>query len=446
MFKCQSKLPDYSYVFGWKPEPSLPVTTAYVQAVPQTTTTSSTNKHYVQLMTLTDQYQIHLINLERIAYVTSEEISAFFWDADILTSLLRQRNVEATKNIVSRKDYPHLFEELQKMGVKSVAESDPPRAYVTLYELLSLPKILSVFEHPSEELRKRVEECIEQFNPDDPHWNVKEGSVTESASFEDAALDTNELSLTLQLLQFKRKRILQAMMMDPHNTADNVNKLNSVEAQIMSIKSLLELSLSQEPSSEPKGHADLSTLTSTYKPQPDWENSRPQDRKETTATVRPTVKSPSGGTGSSYAVKTNVVNPTPQTLPTGLPESDVNPMTGDSPQSMAQLQQMYQSMLLSQQGSMQAFGPQMMPMMNPMAAMMFPYMQMPGMAGVPNQMPPLRGVGMGRGQLMGSSMLLPGLMPLLQNLNQIRGQVPGGQGSGQSSGFQQFSDPGQDPL
>ncbi|KAL4218910.1 hypothetical protein ACF0H5_021498 [Mactra antiquata] len=258
--------PDYSQVFGWNAVevPRLPKVIQGQSGDEVYKSEGDENEFqkkrcYVKWIQLTDDYIIHLISLERVAYVLSSEISVLFWEDDVLTCMLKQRRVDIQKRVVGKTDYPELFNDLKNYNVSAVKTNDSEeKTFLSLYRLDCVPKILRVFDHDDENLLKCIEELVDKFDPDSPYW--KSGNQTTTTLSEEKCTDKNEdkiedksleqsqdddiddltledKQMALQTLQFKRKRVLQTMISNPDLLTDDlVNELNNYEIEIVAIK------------------------------------------------------------------------------------------------------------------------------------------------------------------------------------------------------------------
>ncbi|XP_033763403.1 uncharacterized protein LOC117344681 [Pecten maximus] len=232
------EVPDYSHVYGEGFELKVEVEPAVQPSAVNKPETELT-KRYVQPIQLTGEYIVNLINLNDTAYLMSTEVSAFFWEADILTGMLEQKNVSVSRLTLKHEQYPEVFEDLRQCGVIQ----DSEKKFITLYELNRVPFILDMFDHQCEELQTNVRELIQMFDPCDPYWKGEDYPDSENASqasedLSDFQVSLEDIQLSLQLLQFKRKRILQNLMTHPENMEDNVNKLKEVEDQISVLKDM----------------------------------------------------------------------------------------------------------------------------------------------------------------------------------------------------------------
>lgn len=243
--------PDYGHVFGWNVTdvPRLP-------KVAQSENLSKTEHEdidtekgcYVKWIQLDETCVLHLINFNRQAYLVSAEISELFWEEDVLSSMLRQKQVEIEKKVVSSDEYPDLFQELVRYRVKSVrSDGVTKQQFLSLYKLESLPKILQLFEHESDSLFTAVQELIVKFDPDSPYWKSGEKveeKPTESVQDEESGeqlLSVDQKQMVLKALQFKRLRILQSMMNSAGPLDGNiVNQLRNCEVEIKTLKEELD--------------------------------------------------------------------------------------------------------------------------------------------------------------------------------------------------------------
>ncbi|XP_078343727.1 tudor domain-containing protein 5-like isoform X2 [Oculina patagonica] len=201
---------------------------------------------YIKRVQLTSDYSFHVINYEKKPYLISAEISALFWDSDLLRSMLRQKKKTIVKVVVSFSENKELFEVLVRCGVPGVMDGDVPRSFVTLYELEGLPEILRTFDHQSEELMSNLLKEVDCFKQEgESYWLLKKeeqlGSEAGSSSedqFSETELGIEELQLLLQAMQFRRKRILQGLMCGRPTdaTGGSVDELQEVEMKIEGLR------------------------------------------------------------------------------------------------------------------------------------------------------------------------------------------------------------------
>lgn len=202
----------------------------------------------VKRIQLANDYFFHVVNFEGKPYLISAEISALFWDSDLLRSMLRQKKKAIAKVVVSNTENEDLFKVLVRCKVPGVTDGNEPRSFVTLYEFEGLPEILRTFDHPSELLLSHLLDEIDCFKREgENYWFLKQkeeqqGSETGSSSedqLSETELGTEELQLLLQAMQFRRKRILQGLMTGGHTTCatgGTVDELQEVEMKIEGLK------------------------------------------------------------------------------------------------------------------------------------------------------------------------------------------------------------------
>ncbi|KAJ8301026.1 hypothetical protein KUTeg_022545 [Tegillarca granosa] len=434
----QSEVPDYGYIYGpdFFPVQSateiLPISADVEQSIEQQ---PKTGKHYIKEIQLSDRV-IHIFNIDGTGYMVSREVSAFFWDADVVTSMLDYKKVSSNvrKLIISKTDYPELFEEYNQYHENELN-------LLTFYELTSVPYIIELFTPEADDICVAILEVIQNF--DNTYWKDGDEDTDSASQSEDYTnLDIEELKLTLQALQFKRKRILQTMLISP--TEGIVNELNSVEEQISHIKESVEdmqakraLGPDSESAVTKTDKAESYTNVSTQK-----EEKIKQKPPSVVTPIKLNVVAPMQNTASPQKVQSaKSSSVASDNVPTVVPSVDslIN--------NMAQQQLMYQSMLMSQsmpglnqpllgnpaltpQMTQQFLNSQTMaaaaaaglnPQLMMQTPMMNPFLQ-PSLT--PQYVPPRQTVsaqiapGMGRGGNRQDNMpLLPCLLPLLQNLN-----------------------------
>nr|XP_022323626.1 tudor domain-containing protein 5-like [Crassostrea virginica] len=412
---------------------------------------STESGHCVLQLYLTSDSKVivHLINLKGVAYLLSSDISSFFWDEDVLTSMLVQKKASHVKKIkVTAEEYPALFHELYQYGVKSVRQK-----ILSLYELDSVPAILKLFRSPHSELEQNVSQLMESFDPEDPYWTGEDFEVLTS---EIESLSTPEMEETLQILQFKRKRVLQNMLNNPDNTEEMVNELNEVEMKIKNLKAMLKnkLETSGSESAAAAGYQDDGVDPRQFEDSAKGDNqylsTSPQKKVSDTNMTASPLKTVSPNNLTASPLKTVTPNDltaslqkivfntdlsskpvaTVASIPQPKPAvsepvvsepaiSSANPSvqplnTTSLLQQITQHQQqlnLFQTLLLNQCSNP---GPALPPGTDPL-------LQVPpmSMAGV-NQSRGIPGLGRGMPAMNNNSLgnyLLPGLLPLLENLN-----------------------------
>ncbi|XP_062610379.1 tudor domain-containing protein 5-like [Saccostrea cucullata] len=360
------------------------------------------SRHYVLQLQLTSEVVVHLINLDGVAYLLSSDVSSFFWEDDVLTSMLFQKRAHVNKIKVSVEEYPALFYELYQYGVKSVKQK-----VLTLYELNGVPGILKLFKCESEELEQNVSQLIESFDPDDPYWRG-EDFETEDSDVEQ--LSTEQIEETLQILQFKRKRVLQSMLNSTENTEEIVNNLNDVEMKIKSFESLLK---NKQGTISRESEASVRGAESRGVDPRQFEDVTKEERKSLPASPQKIVF----GTDTSFKPVATVAS-----MPQPKPQVSESPVATENPsipqlnttsllQQINQQQQqlnMFQTLLLNQYTQSGANFP----------VGADPLQQMP-----PTSVGAAQGniLGLGRGMPASNNplgnFLLPGLVPLLESLN-----------------------------
>lgn len=194
---------------------------------------------HIKRVQITHEHSLHIINFENKPYLISAEISALFWDSDLLRSMLRQKKKIVAKVVVSSSENEELFEALIRWKVPGVMDGDEPRSFVTLYEFEGLPEIFKIFDHHSEDLLSSLLEEIECFKKEGKnYWTSKkeeqlcsEGGSSSEDQFSESELGIDEIQLLLQAMQFRRKRILQGLMYGC-STGGSVDELQEVELKI----------------------------------------------------------------------------------------------------------------------------------------------------------------------------------------------------------------------
>ncbi|KAK3088903.1 hypothetical protein FSP39_025245 [Pinctada imbricata] len=304
----QRYIPDYSNVYGITDSNSsqsqITQTTAYQPGSTAGTLTYSDAghyRHYVLQLQLTSKHIVYLINLDGVGYLPSNDVSSFFWDTDILGSMIQRSDLDIQCVKVSPLEQPALFDELQKYRDKR-QEAD-----LKLYEINSLPIILEEFGSESlpygAELNSNIIQLIETFDPEDPYWkgevSIEQSDEAPGDQLED--LPAADMQLMLQTMQIRRKRILQ-LMLSGETSDKHVDDLQSIDKMIEKLKDRIkEVQKSQEEPSETK---------------PEMKAERFEDAESTSvatniATVSPTKQKPIATVASMQS--TNVGAPLPST-------------------------------------------------------------------------------------------------------------------------------------
>ncbi|RUS70501.1 hypothetical protein EGW08_021741, partial [Elysia chlorotica] len=195
-------------------------------------------------------------------YLTSAEISALFFQQDVISSKLQRDNVLVDQVFVCRKTHPDLFNELV---LYEAPEIDSKTESINLFPLDRLPLIIDLYSHANEYegLKAMALELLQWFDPHDPFWkgddddddddaassadqtpqpdgianNGDEDSQTESSA-DNSLPSLDDLQQVLRTLEIKRKRILGRMLAEAP-TADCVEELNTVELHISRVEALI---------------------------------------------------------------------------------------------------------------------------------------------------------------------------------------------------------------
>ncbi|XP_063423565.1 tudor domain-containing protein 5-like [Mytilus trossulus] len=455
------EIPDYSYVYGITDhQSSYPDTSSVTALSSHDTDVSEIKQRFVKEKQLTSEFKIHVINLDGVARVLSEEISAFLFDTDVLTGMLEQKRKKISKIEISMEEQPQVFMELQEYGA-----IPPSRRCISLYELNSVPQILHVFNLTSGELISSITDVIEKFDPEEAYWKGESGEEMETESIDGdyADMDQEKITLTIDTLQYKRKRILQSLMdVTISQSEEVVNELNNIETQISQLKTALEKAPKTTPPVDQFEDAE----------------SRTKKTELRSSTGKSDAATKSVLSASVSPVKmTNVVTPMKITAPPNLPKptnsgaanlATQNPMNTFN---MTPQQLFYQQMLFSQMNQQAMINPLMSQFMlgqvgsmpgaqgqpndgqlfglNSMSQMGNPMQGIPQMGNPMHSMSqmgnPLQNPVRQMGQPMGLQNmsdvshnqgdvedlpLLPGLLPLLQHLSIGRGSGDRGGNSG----------------
>ncbi|XP_060065755.1 uncharacterized protein LOC132546077 [Ylistrum balloti] len=348
-------VPDYSYVYEKGFKPKVGVEQPVQPQVQNKIETRELSRRFVQPIQLTGEHIVNLINLNDTAYLMSGEISGFFWEADILTSMLEQQNIPVSRLTLRQDKYPEVFEDLRQCGVFQ----DNEKKSISLYELNRVPFILDLFEHQCQELRTNVKELIQMFDPCDPYWKGEDYPDSESQASEDLSdfqVSLEDIQLSLQLLQFKRKRILQNLMTHPEDMENDMNQLKEVEDQISVLRDMQDQqrqrkaldpdSPEKKITSSPPGPTRVATTDNKIK-------AAVSEDVFDHIRVSPLKGIPQMGTSTSNAspIKTNVVAPMQNKLYQTNPATSsqlTTPTNEELLNTLAQQQMLLQTMMLPQ--------------------------------------------------------------------------------------------------
>ncbi|KAK3789456.1 hypothetical protein RRG08_035151 [Elysia crispata] len=213
-------------------------------------------QRYIRQAQMMDDLTMNLVNLDGQLYLTSAEISALFFQQDVISSKLQRDNVLIDKVVVYKKSYPDLFSELI---LYEAPEIDNTADSVNLFPLDRLPLIIDLYskDNEYEGLKAMALELLEWFDPQDPFWKGDDDSASNASqshtdaddidaeednqtqsSADDSLPSLDDLQQVLKTLEIKRKRILSRMLSEAP-TADCVNELNTVELHISRVEALI---------------------------------------------------------------------------------------------------------------------------------------------------------------------------------------------------------------
>lgn len=133
---------------------------------------STVTKRYVKRITTGDAYMFHILIHNSKPYVSSGDISSLIWsnkEFDYLQQ--RLQNIESNLDSIAltEDDNALMFEQFERFHVKGWKKMNNKFCLI-VYPLSSVIHILNIFGHPSAELRKKILNEIEVFNPLLPKW------------------------------------------------------------------------------------------------------------------------------------------------------------------------------------------------------------------------------------------------------------------------------------
>ncbi|XP_077863560.1 uncharacterized protein LOC102806254 [Saccoglossus kowalevskii] len=199
---------------------------------------------FVKKVDLTGKYKAHIIKYEDEPYLLSGQISSYLWEIDMLRAMMRQKTLRVKQVILAEKDHHELFDCIKRNCVPGCMDGDVAKPFLTLYHLSCIPDILKLFKCPAEKLIDALEYEALQFDPEDDYWKgeVVTHEDVKLGADEDVLIDLeyglDDLKLLLQVMQFKRKRILKAMISDSDKHL--VNELQFVEQQITDVRNAIQ--------------------------------------------------------------------------------------------------------------------------------------------------------------------------------------------------------------
>ncbi|XP_071801844.1 uncharacterized protein [Asterias amurensis] len=193
----------------------------------------------VKRVDLDEGYQVHLINHENEVCLTIAEVTSFLCDDDsdpeeVLCCLVSELMVDIPLMMADEKEHPRLFRELRRMEV--LDSTDLSLDLVTMMPFTSALLLLGCSGTVSMEIVQQLQEKTEDLGVLGDMF----GSDVSDNAMDDLglALELDELKMTLETLQYKRKRIVSAMM---QNTDMNfVDELSHIEGKIQEITKMAE--------------------------------------------------------------------------------------------------------------------------------------------------------------------------------------------------------------
>ena len=147
----------------------------------------------VKVVNISDTCRLHLLRYENTPYVLSSEISALFWDTDILRQMLRE--------------HKPLFDALSNHQIQGTLDGKV-KDIESIYELTALPKICSFFEPIHSDTKLVVLKEIKFWSQcvfDEQYWG---GCCDEEM--------TEVMLLSLHAKYFMKKRLYQLIFIYEH--------------------------------------------------------------------------------------------------------------------------------------------------------------------------------------------------------------------------------------
>ncbi|GFR23695.1 tudor domain-containing protein 5 [Trichonephila clavata] len=133
---------------------------------------SVVTKRYVKRITTRDSYTFHILIYESKLYVSSGDISSLIWgskESDYLQQRLQNRESNLASIALTEDDNPQMFEQFKRFHVKGCRKMNNKFCLIA-YPLSRVIHILNIFGHPSAELRSKILNEMESFNPLLPKW------------------------------------------------------------------------------------------------------------------------------------------------------------------------------------------------------------------------------------------------------------------------------------
>ncbi|PVD22452.1 hypothetical protein C0Q70_18266 [Pomacea canaliculata] len=176
---------------------------------------SSTRQSFVQRLGFGKGFIFHIISIKNTLYLTSGEVSSLFWEEDIIGSMLIKNKFHVKKMCIRRDEYPALFEELERLKVWNVKEST---------------QMLSLY-------------CLDGIEPNGRDCRGQEEATSLLKTAKDVGIhqmtSVDELSLALNSLQIRRKRILKEMMSASECSPQAIQELDRVEQVVKDLQTRL---------------------------------------------------------------------------------------------------------------------------------------------------------------------------------------------------------------
>ncbi|GFU23978.1 tudor domain-containing protein 5 [Nephila pilipes] len=172
---------------------------------------SIVTKRYVKRIITGDAYVFHILIYESKPYVSSGDISSLIWgnkESDYLQQRLQNRESNLDSVVLTEDVNPQMFEQFERFHVKGGKKMNNKLCLIA-YSLSRVINILNIFGHPSAELRTKILNEIEAFNPHHPKWQeLSEAEIPEKEEESYGGTDDDKLNrLCLYDLQAMKEGI-----------------------------------------------------------------------------------------------------------------------------------------------------------------------------------------------------------------------------------------------
>ena len=162
----------------------------------------------MKVVNISDTCRLHLLRYENTPYVLSSEISALFWDTDILRQMLHQQgHHDLRSQYLLLREHKPLFDALSNHQIQGTLDGKV-KDIESIYELTALPKISSFFEPIHSDTKLVVLKEIKFWSQcvfDEQYWG---GCCDEEM--------TEVMLLSLHAKYFMKKRLYQLIFIYEH--------------------------------------------------------------------------------------------------------------------------------------------------------------------------------------------------------------------------------------